>query len=112
MLCQGVTKLNKSCPWKAKPNCNGFCKAHKACVPVRKEEDVETEHFLNEAKECLYASPDPSALPFPTKFVKLNLMDKIEKLLWTVKETKQYRDKIKKAKFNQEVVILVRYRHH
>ena len=29
MLCQGVTKLNKDCPWKAKPKCNGFCKAHK-----------------------------------------------------------------------------------
>jgi hypothetical protein len=105
-LCQAQTKNGKPCPWYAKPGCNGFCKVHKANVPVR-EQEIDTERFLNQAEEWLYASPDPSALPFPTKFVKLNLMNKIETILKTVKDTKQYRDKTKKVKFNLEWAFLL-----
>jgi hypothetical protein len=105
-LCQAQTKKKQPCSWYAKPGCNGFCKVHKANVPVR-EQEIDTERFLNQAEEWLYASPDPSALPFPTKFVKLNLMNKIETILKTVKDTKQYRDKTKKVKFNLEWAFLL-----
>ena len=103
-VCQAVYSNKKPCTFYAKQGCGGFCRVHKK---FEKASDVETERFLRMAEEQLYSSPDPSELPFPTTFVKQNLMNKIEGILKTVKETKQYRDKSKKVRFNLEWAFLL-----
>jgi hypothetical protein len=103
-ICQAFYKSNnKPCTFYAKPGCNGFCKMHKAFTPVS-QKDVEIERFLNEAEKCLEVVPDPAP---PTSATRLMLMNKIEKILKTVKETKQYRDKTKKLRFNLEWAFLL-----
>ena len=99
-LCQAVTKKNQPCPWNAKPGCNGFCKIHKANAPIRKD-NVET--FQCEAVDL---KSEKDAL---CELKKQELMDKIEKILQGVKQTKQYRDKTKKLKFNLEWAFLMGY---
>ena len=52
MACLGVTKLNKPCPWKANPKCNGFCKIHQGqFLPRPSIEPKEPPIPLIEPKE-------------------------------------------------------------
>ena len=61
MDCQGVTKLNKPCPWKAKPACGDFCKMHKNFVKQNASTLVEAEVVAYEAEADAKAKAEAEA---------------------------------------------------
>ena len=75
-MCQAKTKNEKPCPWKAKPGCNGFCKVHKANVPIR-EQQIDTESFLNQAQEENESEEPPIALIEPKEPPPAKSCDKL-----------------------------------
>ena len=112
MLCQAICKNGKPCQWKTKPkSCGRFCKIHKnygeppvckpVCKPVAEEPTTEPSWLTHAGAEIERIKADEPVCDANAE-TRLALMSKMEQILKGVKQTKQYRDKTKKVRFNLE----------